>query len=391
MKQLNNVLLFLFVLLLPTQLGKHFFFEFSYLSGVRVDYLAPTLYVTDILAVLLITINFKSVWHSLKKKKIIFFIFLLILNLLISLSPTISIYRYIKILEFISIVVIFQKKFLSDRSLLFSFLLGGIFQFVLSTIQFVSKHSLQGILYFFGERPLSLSMPGIAKASITGVEILRPYGTFSHPNSLAGFYILLYILVLTNKKFTAYPFFKFIFLLVSSLIVLLSFSKVALMVFLIVNIIYIWKSSLKKNCAACFVSRIIVLLILSAVFMQAKTDPFSLQKRIFLSQNALEIIKQNPFFGVGLGNYLISQHQFSVTYTDLLNQPVHNVFLILLSEVGVIPLFILLAFFFKRLKIAINKAPYVFIGLFIIGLFDHYVITLQQNFLLVAVLLGSIL
>src|SRR3989338_7356441 len=67
----SSFLLFLFILLLPTQLGKHFFFDFSYLSGVRVDYLAPTIYLTDILALLLLIINFKSFWHFLKEKKIL--------------------------------------------------------------------------------------------------------------------------------------------------------------------------------------------------------------------------------------------------------------------------------------------------------------------------------
>ena len=45
-----------FAFLLPSQLGKHYFFSFSYLSGIRVDYLAPTLYMTDIIAIILIGI-----------------------------------------------------------------------------------------------------------------------------------------------------------------------------------------------------------------------------------------------------------------------------------------------------------------------------------------------
>src|SRR3972149_3010131 len=50
-KSINKILFFFLILLLPTQLGKHFFIPLSYLSGVRVDYLAPTVYLTDLIVV----------------------------------------------------------------------------------------------------------------------------------------------------------------------------------------------------------------------------------------------------------------------------------------------------------------------------------------------------
>ena len=53
--------MFLFLFLLPTQLGKHFFLPFSYILGVRVDYLAPTVYLTDIIILLLVVINYRAV------------------------------------------------------------------------------------------------------------------------------------------------------------------------------------------------------------------------------------------------------------------------------------------------------------------------------------------
>src|SRR3989344_718467 len=143
--QFNNVLLLLFILFLPTQLGKHFFFDFSYLSGVRVDYLAPTIYVTDILAALLLIINFKSFWHFLKQKKILILLAVLFLNILFSRFPLISIYRYVKILELVVIFFIFRQARLSSRLLLLGFLTGGFFELFLSLAQFTNKHSLQGL------------------------------------------------------------------------------------------------------------------------------------------------------------------------------------------------------------------------------------------------------
>ena len=38
----------LFILLLPTQTSLHFWPDFAYVFGIRVDYLAPAIYLTDI-------------------------------------------------------------------------------------------------------------------------------------------------------------------------------------------------------------------------------------------------------------------------------------------------------------------------------------------------------
>src|SRR5580700_6749474 len=51
--KIESFLLFFFFLLLPTQLGKHFWPDFSIVSGIRIDYLSPTIYFTDILLILL--------------------------------------------------------------------------------------------------------------------------------------------------------------------------------------------------------------------------------------------------------------------------------------------------------------------------------------------------
>jgi len=383
----SRILLFLFILFLPTQLGKHFFFDFSYLSGVRVDYLAPTIYVTDILAFILIFLNLKSLLEFFRNKKILTLLFILFLDILISQFPPVSMYRYIKIIEFIGIIFIFRQARLSKRLLLLGLLIGGIFEFSLSLAQFVNKHSLQGLFYFFGERNLNLSLPGIAKASLNGVEILRPYGTFSHPNSLAGFYLLLYFFLLSRKKF-GNSLLKNSLLLISSLLIFLSFSKTAIIFYIILNFIYLWRSPLIKTCKLCLISRIFVLSIVSLVFLQATTDPLTIQKRLQLMQNALLIIAKRPLFGVGLGNYLLAQQQFPQRFADFLNQPVHNIFLLLLSEIGIAITAALYFIFRKEFKIAFKNSPYIFLVVLLTGLFDHYWLTLQQNFLLIGLILG---
>lgn len=384
----NQVLCFLFILLLPTQLGRHFFLPFSYLSGVRVDYLAPTIYATDIVVFLLMLINFQLILSTFKKKSVLIFFLLLAPSVIFAQSFPISFYQYIKIAEVFIVGTITYKHILEDRLLLIGFLITGVIQLFLSVLQLFMKHSLQGIFYFLGERYMSLSMPGIAKASIQGVEFLRPYGSFSHPNSLAGFFLVLYIWVLIDKRFNKFLLLKYISLFVFSILVFISFSKGAIFTYILLSFYFLFFIS-RIQCSFCKWARLIILGIVSLLFVQARTDPLTLQKRLGLVINSLHIIVQYPITGVGIGNYLIAQNQYSSKFSYFFNQPVHNIFLLFLAETGVlIGGFLLLLFLrFLRKWLNLQYIP-VLIAIVITGFFDHYWLTLQQNMLLLGFIIG---
>jgi len=388
---INKVLFSIFFLFISTQFGKHFFLPFSYLSGVRVDYLAPTIYLTDILVLLLAIFNFKIVLKFFKNKKIILSLFLLLINIIFSKLPEISIYWSIKIIELIIIFSLAKKMLatLKEKNILIVLLLSGVFQLFLSLVQLVTKHSVQGVFYYFGERLLSLSTPGVAKASIRGIELLRPYGTFSHPNSLAGFFLLLYFFVLTYKKFDHYLALKYLFLFTSSILVFISFSKVAIVSYLILNTTYFILNT-KFNCRLCKIARILGMLVVSLIFLSATTDPLTVSKRIELIKNSTQIILYYPIQGVGLGSYLIEQAKFSSRFYLFFNQPVHNIFLLFLSEAGLLIggflLYQLIRFLISR---RLSKEQWILIFVIVLtGFFDHYWVTLQQNFLLMGLVIG---
>ncbi len=388
---INRVLFSLFLLFISTQFGKHFFLPFSYLSGVRVDYLAPTIYLTDILVLLLAVFNFKIVLKFFKNKQIILSLFLLLINIIFSKLPEISIYWFIKIVELLIIFSLAKKILvtLKEKYILIALLISGSFQLFLSLTQMINKHSVQGIFYYFGERLLSLSAPGIAKASLGGVELLRPYGTFSHPNSLAGFFLLLYFFVLTYKKFDRHLALKYLFLFISSILIFISFSKIAIITFLILNTSYFILNT-KFSCKLCKVARILGIFVVSLIFLSATTDPLTISKRIELVKNSVEIILRYPIQGVGLGSYLIEQARFSSKFYLFFNQPVHNIFLLFLSEAGMMIggflLYQLIRFLTKK---HLSKEQWILIFVVILtGLFDHYWITLQQNFLLMGLIIG---
>lgn len=382
--KVNNWLILIFLFLLPTQLGKHFFLPFSYLSGVRVDYLAPTIFLTDIVAVLLIVLNIRKVIKLFTNKWVSVFFLLVAIGGFFAQSPEIFLYRFLKIVELVGIFAVFKYSKLPIKSMFWFFFAGACLELILVVMQFINKQSVQGIFYFFGERYLNLSMPGIAKASLQGVEFLRPYGTFSHPNSLAGFYLLVYTFFRGQKKLPIYLSAVFF------LLILFSFSKTALLGFFIVQVFYLKDEFKKSTCYLCVISKVILFSLPLIIFALAKTDPLSLQKRYLLMQNAFELIPKYLLFGTGLGNYLPAQAKFPISSTLFPYQPVHNIFLLLVVETGLLTTLYLAYFGFK--KLLTDRKNEVFlaccIALFITGLLDHYWLTLQQNFLLMGVIFG---
>lgn len=386
-RSFNKILFVLFLFFLPTQLGKHFFLPFSYISGVRVDFLAPTVYTIDIVVLLLLILNLKTVWNFFNKRNIVIFFVLSILNIVFAKVPVLAIYGFLRTTEFLVIFTLVPslKKIIKDRLFLITLFVSTTIETFLVIYQLIFKQSIQGIFYFLGERLLSLSSPGVAKISLGGVEFLRPYGTFSHPNSLGGFYLLWYFFILTEKKFDKHPLLKYILVFLFTILIFFSFSKIAIGTFILLNLVWIFRTGLK--CKICAYSRAVTLIVLGTIFFQGKGDLLTVSKRVELMSNAFSIITKHPLFGTGYNNYLVFQTAFISKIPLFINQPVHNIFLLFLAETGII----IGGFIFYSLLRLVFKKPLrkdqwlLIIVVVVTGFFDHYWLTLVQNFLLLAV------
>lgn len=386
---LNSFFLFLLILFLPTQLGKHFFLSQSYLFGIRVDYLAPTIYFFDILTIIVFFINFNYLLKSFIQKRFILLLLLLIVNSVFSVFPLISINKIIRIFQWWGIFLIIknQSRLKIKNLMTNAFLISGLFELILSLGQFIAKKSLGSFFWFFGERSFSLATPEIAKVNFFGIEALRSYGTFSHPNSLAGFYLLIYFYYLTldNKKMRGVDK-RFFIILVSSFLIFLSFSKLALVLWFFGTLFYYWHQ--KLDCRLCFLSRLITLTTVFFVFISFPTSQFSFQNRVILLKEWLEIFRYRWFLGVGLGAYSKAKEFIKpIVYPYYLTtQPVHNVFLLLLAEMGIVPFFVFLLFLFPWLKKLWIKNKLMVLMFITTALFDHYWWTLPQNFFLLSLI-----
>jgi O-antigen ligase len=395
---LEKYLIVLLLFLLPTQLALHFWPSWAFVFGIRVDLLAPALYLTDalILALMLLNLNVLVVF----KKYFLIILIFAIVNSVFSTSIAESIYRWVKIVEFSFVGFYFARQKLLKISSIVRILFFSLVVFsLIGILQFVRGGTIGGLLYFLGERSFNLGTPGIALVSLGGVEHLRVYSTFSHPNSLAGFLGAAVLFILLSGKLKR-NLLNFVGVSIILICFLLSFSISAYLGIFLVFSFYLFSKN-KNN----FKWVVVIYLFLSIVgsLLLPLISPWILKmfplvgqnisQRLDLSYIAGKMVSQKFLVGEGLGTFIVNLPTFKgiFSYSWLL-QPVHNIFLLVFSETGILGL---LCFCFLVYKTLINQLktkmlclllPLVFI--LFTGLFDHYTLTLQQNILLFSVFIG---
>jgi len=391
-------LIFLFLLLLPTQLGYHFWPEEAFIWGVKVDFLSPTLFATDIGLFLLFLIDLVihfSYWKKFfqcQKIKLFFLLFFFLLNLWAADRSLITAYRWLKFLEGAFLAIYTARYF--RKNWLIPLALAGFYTSLITWWQFFKQSSLGGLFWWLGERNFDLTSLGIAKVQLGHYFLLRPMASFSHPNSLAGWLIVLsLILYWGREKWSGWRVILIDVLLVFLfLTICLTFSAAAYL-FILFLAVFLSRRLGKRF----FIIAVIlaIALILYSIELGV-VEKNSWQERVFLIQNVFQLIRMKPWFGVGGGNFISAQ-----TGLDFLRgqynflQPVHNIYLLFLVETGLLGalLFLWLSFRFLRifllsLKEKITFLDLAFLAVLFLGLFDHYWLTLQQNFLLLAVVIG---
>lgn len=388
------LVLWLFLFLLPSQLGKHIFLEFSFINGVRIDYLAPAVYLTDILFAILATLYWKHIWtYSYTRRRILVpVIVLTVLNCIFAQYPLLAMYTAFKLFEIYVVFALFRTVHIPQRIVLSALSMGTGLQLLLAMGQFKAQRAIEGLFYFLGERALSISTPGVAKASLVGEQILRPYGTFSHPNSLGGFYVLLFAWLMRFETKSGVSFaIKVAMLVLCAMLVLISFSKTAIIALLIVLVFSFFnKRAFSKGCTLCMIGRIIIGVAVAAVFLSAKGDVFSLEKRITLFKQSVEILLHNPIFGTHFGHHLFAHAAHPSPYPYVFIQPVHNIFMLFLMQAGVLLGGYVLWHLGRSMYKNWRHLVLPLLVILITGNIDHYWITLQQNMLLMGVVFGMV-
>ncbi len=396
-----DVLLFLLFLSFPVQLGKHFFLEFSSLSGIRVDFLAPTLYFSDIIIFLLLCIFFSKknslpVFLKTQKKNCFSLFILFITSVLLSTLPIRSFFFYIKIIEvFLLGYVLFTLK-LKFKKILLPLSIALVYSSIIGILQFVKQQSLG--LWVLGERSIVGITPGIAKIDVNNSVFVRAYSTFPHPNVFGGFLAVILTLITcwfyqnpqnTRVKSSQILFFSCSYLL-GLVALFFTFSFSAWVVYILGTVLVYLNASKKDSKTTIMIVCAISLFFLQTVIKyQSSTISEDVSLRGQLNETAILQWKSHPVFGVGLNNFIAHIQDVSMTVRrPFWWQPVHNVYLLLLSETGIVGGGLFVFFIWKIIKrirkVSGQNRMFIipFIQILLLGIVDHYLFTLQQGILL---------
>jgi len=393
MRFLEKIFFFLLIFFLPTQIGLHLWPNWSFVAGIRVDYLSPTIYLTDLLILgILLTSFVNRGWYKKRKFLIVVtgLLVFAIINSLWALNPAASILKWGKVLELTLLACYMissnrgRVKTLIVKALPFSIVIFALIGF----LQIIFQETLGGPLYYLGERSFSATTPGIALYDIFGKLLLRPYSTFPHPNVFGAYMFLttLMFVVLKNKKSR----WDCLVVLIGFLASALSGSlAVYLGAVVVLSLIFLGKSG--KGLTK-LIPTAAILLSFAFLFLSSQPLPqkFSetIEKRILLARVSATMVSKSPFLGVGFNNFIVNLPVYAAKDSSLwILQPVHNIFLLTFVETGIFGL-LLLGFLFQRTLSKTFPLTLAVVFVLVTGMFDHYWLTLQQPQILFALLVG---
>lgn len=365
------VLAALILLLSATQLGFHWWPDSALVYGVRVDYLSPTLYFLDLLTILYLCILFRKFGFKyclgFSASNFGFLLPILLTNLLFSINPLATLSWSLHLLLYATFVISLPREFLAVTPKLL--LIGMGAQVALAIAQVVRGESLQGLWYYLGERFVTVGSPYVATGELFGELLLRAYGTFSHPNVLAGWLVVCWLIVLSLTH-TRAP--QIVATVLAAIGIFLTQSRAAALSLFGIGIPFYFLSP--KFRLPYF---LVVTLICAALFIPLSRDlDLSLRERLSLQRVSFLITRAHPFFGTGAEASVTSYP--STTPSLRLLQPDHNSATLLLSWLG---LFGLLALYpVAKVNQQTGKSLIPLIPLFLL---DHYLLTSPQGLCMV--------
>ncbi len=397
----------LLLVLTPTQLGLHTWPSWSIVLGRRVDYLSPTLYLTDILVFITVSSYILQTKRSpiktfLSKKSAVIAIFgiFLTLNIIMSVRPPVSLYSFLKLTEYALLIWYMSSAAPSLRNIRRALACAAAWSVALALLQLVLQHSVGGLFWYLGERSFTIETLGIAKIQAYSLWnssnlILRPYATFPHPNVLGGFLTVLLPLLLFTQRTRL----KIIMMIIIFAGIIATHSRSALIVSIIIlcTAVLFSKKNL-ENIYPFFIAAVFALFLTLTIFVTS-IAPSTIRQaesvfvRSELAHASIAMWKRSPLVGTGLGTFLVILPSYMPTRTISFLQPVHNAYLMLLTETGLLGLLIIFMCLWKGMRMLIRfRIPALSIAVcatVLLAATDHYFLTLQQGQLTLVVLVGT--
>ena len=346
-------LFYLFIFLLPWQ--TRWIWHYFEIGGETSQYLSFSLYGTEILLWLILVL---TIIYKIKVKDeeitilnfkildfyILFFLFFIvaILTILWAQNLQVAFYYLTKFLTgFALLIFIINFKF-SFKKIGWAFVFAGLGQAILGIYQFLAQKVF--VCKWLGLAEQLPQTLGVSVIEVNGLRLLRAYGAFTHPNILGGFLaiclaVLIILIFLAKTKKASIFLWLFLPILLAGLF--FTFSKSAFLALgagLLFIIIFVFLSQdveAKFNLSQIILVIFTVLAILAIIYQgpvlarikgESRLEQKSFAERSLYFEQAKNLIKENWFKGVGLGNYTLALYnQLSDKQPVWYYQPVHNV------------------------------------------------------------------
>ncbi len=373
------------------------------------EYGTYSLYFLDFLMIIVIILGldyfdkFKLKGFSLKKNYLFIFGLAFILwsalSLLWSINRQLSLYYFLRLFLAISFFLVISLIKVDWRKISFAFIFAGLIQSLLAFWQFFSQK-------FFSSKILGIAFQTAGRLGSSVIELantrwLRAYGSFPHPNILAAFLLTViffdfYLIIKEKSKIAFYLLPLFIFAL------LITFSRASILVLIFILLLWICLSFIFKELTdlrKIAIFSLIIIFIFSSLLApflivrlkgQERVELISLKERINQFYLAKNLIKKFFFLGSGLGTFTFAFYLFQPNFPNWYYQPVHNIYLLIWQELGIIGFFLFFLFlviaFVYAFKNKLKKEGVfifsLFLSLLIIGLFDHFLWTINCTLVL---------
>lgn len=396
-EQVLGIFFAVLIFLIPTNLFKILDEAQGYVNGLQVDYLIPKLYLSDFVILSLAAYFF---YVLLKQNKIFtketlktyIPILLLILLQLFKTEPAVGILFLFRItlLIFIGITILSNtklSKILHSKLTKFFLFFTILFQGGIALIQFIKQSSVASY-YFLGETNL-LAFAGIAKGTWGNYEYILPYGTTAHPNILAGSLSILFLVYLVNffDRKAKLELIQMLLALLTTGLVIVATQSITAGITLVLGLLLFFVPDQKLSVIKTKALPLSILVILITGFLLAQTDfsSNSLKRRAYLNQAAISAFEHNPIWGVGVQQFPAVVEKYSaVDEVVRFTQPAHNVGLLVLSELGLIGIFLIILTADQLIQTQKNLKfnPKLVLSTIPILALDHYLYTIQTGLLL---------
>lgn len=353
-----------------------------------------------------------------------------------TLYPDIAFQQSVHVLEAILFFFCISLSPLENYKLIRALVFGAVIQSIFGIAQFLLQTTWSSV--WLGTS-LHLSAEAGSSVVVTNSERwLRAYGTFSHPNVFGGYLVLVLLVALQHYNTTAQKHITPVFwstivnimcMVLLTMGVFVSFSRSA-WIALFLGLLFLsfrpkrpegvkWRNrfftTLSQNevkgstvtpkgslfvrqaglglarddknntfqsllvvisvCTFVIFSLLLWPLITTRLGATSANEHVSITERVSGSREAVGIIQDNFMFGIGPGQYTASLMQKDSSHPIWYYQPVHNVFLLVISEIGIVGIFLFFVcvLFFVSLFYLRLSDLFFFVPFIPLLIFDHYI------------------